>query len=506
MANKIDSNSTGLAIAEEASLRTLPGSPVWYEVEPNSYTDFGSEITTVARSTINPSRQSKKGVVVDLDASGGFSMDATNETMQRLAQGFLFADAHEKPATQPMNGTAVAITKADGTNADYEAVSGLGVFVAGHLVKASGFGAAGNNGLKRVTTVASASLTVAETLTEEVAPPAAAKLEAVGFQGATGDLNLVVTSAAVTLTSAVLDFTTLALNVGEYVFVGGDATAAHFVNNASGFARIKSISAHALVFDDTSWAPVSETGTGLTIQIFFGTFIRNEKASSLIKRRSYQLERQLGNDGNGIQSEILVGSIPNELTVNMPLAEKITADLSFVALDNEQRSGTVGIKAGTRVPAPVEDIFNTTSNLVRAKMAIGGTLNPSSLFAYLQEVSITVNNNVTPNKALAVLGGFDASAGNFDVTGSVTAYFADVAAVAAVRNNADVGLNVIAANDNKGFVFDIPLVSLGGGKLNVEKDSPITIQLDANAAECEAGYTLATGYFNYIPDVGMPNV
>lgn len=505
MADKIDSNSTGLAVAEEAFLKTLPVSPVWYEVEPNSYPDFGADISTVARSTINPSRQNKKGVIVDLDASGGFSVDATSDVLKRFSQGFLFADAHEKPSTSPLNGTAVTLTAVDGTGNDYEAASGLGVFLPGHLVKASGFGVDANNGVKTVTAAASASLTVSETISTEATPPASAKIEVVGFKAGTGDLNVVVSTTLVTLTSTTLDFTTLGLNVGEYVFVGGDSAGSCFVNNAPGYARVKTVAAHALAFDDTSWAPVSETGTGLAIELYFGAFVRNEKTASLIKRRSYQLERQLGEDNDGVQSEVLVGAIPNELVLNMPLADKITADMSFVALDNEQRTGADGVKSGTRVPAVTEDIFNTTSNIARAKMGLGGSLNPSPLFAYLQEVTLTINNNVTPNKALAVLGGFDASVGNFDVSGSLTAYFADIAACAAVRNNSDVSLNVIAANDNKGFVFDLPLVSLGGGKLNVEKDNPVTIPLDATAAECDAGYTLATTHFTYLPDVGMAN-
>ena len=183
----------------------------------------------------------------------------------------------------------------------------------------------------------------------------------------------------------------------------------------------------------------------------------------------------------------------------------MNAELTFVALDNTQRTGTEGVKAGTRVAAPIEDAYNTSSNLYRVKLSIvdPATLNPTALFAYVSEATISVNNNVSPNKALAVLGAFDASVGTFEVSGSVTAYFADVAAVAAVRNNSDVALNVIASSANKGFVFDMPLVSLGGGRLSVEKDSPVTIPLDANAAECEAGYTLLTVFFKYLPDAAI---
>ena len=61
MPNKIDSNVTGLAYAEEASIGVLPGSPVFYSLEPNSYNPTGAEIKTVARNPINPSRQRKKG-------------------------------------------------------------------------------------------------------------------------------------------------------------------------------------------------------------------------------------------------------------------------------------------------------------------------------------------------------------------------------------------------------------------------------------------------------------
>jgi hypothetical protein len=97
LVEKIDSNSTGLRFCEEASMGVLPATAaqVWYPLEPNSYSDFGGEVTTLARRPINASRQNQKGVVVDLDASGGLNQDMTQNNTTRLERGFFFADIRE---------------------------------------------------------------------------------------------------------------------------------------------------------------------------------------------------------------------------------------------------------------------------------------------------------------------------------------------------------------------------------------------------------------------------
>ena len=509
--NKIDSNLTGLAFAEEECLKQLPGTEgadaIWYGLEPNSYSDFGGEISMVARSPIDPSRQNKKGTVTDLEASGGFNIDFTQNNLLRLLQGFFFADAREVGTTKPLNAAQVVLTGVVAADKDYTAASGLGVFAAGDLLLASGFSAAANNGLKTVVSAAAGAVEVAETAVDET-PTSAAILQAVGYQFASGDLDIEVNSGIPSLVSTLTDFTDYPkLIPGAWIFIGGDATGLRFANNV-GFARIKTVTAGEIVFDDTTFTPAAEVGTGKTIQIFIGTILKNENVANLIKRRSYQIERQLGMGATDIQAEYLEGAVANELTLNIPQADKLNADLTFVALDNTHRSGEVDdeIKVGTRVSALGEDAFNTSSDVYRIKMAVhsASASNPLSLFGYVSEASVSINNNVTSTKAVGVLGAFDTTAGNFEVGGSVTAFFTNVAAIQAVRNNADVGMSVIFAARNAGFIFDIPLLSLGGGRLNVEKDAPITVPLEPAGAENENGYTMLYENFAYLPTVAMP--
>lgn len=497
--NKIDSNVTGLRFAEETSLEVLPGSPIWYPLEPNGYKDFGSDIKTIARSPINPSRQRKKGVVTDLDASGGFSQDMTQTNLTRLMQGFFFANIREKTTTLPMNGTAVPLTGIVASTKTYSAASGLGSFLAGSLVKATGFTNSANNGLKKVASKTSTTVVVVETCADET-PSATATLETVGFQFASGDVTFTMNGDLVRLNSAAITMTTLGLIAGEWIYVGGDTAIMTPALN-SGFARVSSIAAGYIEFDKTSWEGSADTASGKTVQIFFGSVIRNESDPALIVKKSYNIERTLGSDANGVMSEYLVGAVANELTINIPQADKVTVDLSFVAVDNEQRNGTTGVKGGTRPSLTESDSFNTTSDFSRIKLATVSATDssPVALFAFATELSITVKNNVSPDKAIAVLGAFDITAGTFEIDGKLTAYFADIDAVAAVRNNTDITIDLVMVKENAGILLDIPLLSLGDGRLNVEKDKPIMLPLNLMGAESSFGHSMLYQNFPYLP-------
>lgn len=507
----IDSNSTGLAYAEEACPGILPGeqgyagTPVWRALEPNSYDDFGGEITTTARNPINASRQNKKGVVTDLEASGGFTQDLTLDNTTRLLQDFFFADQRAKPSTAKFNGAPTLVTAVDGTAGYSVAGAATLGFKAGHIVMAEGFNSAANNGVK-VLSAASGTAVVAAGLAAEAAPPAWAALHVVGFEFGAGQAALVAPAGdlpRLTITGG-QDLTQLGLIPGEWVFIGGDNATNRFSNNV-GFARIKSVSSSLLIFDKVDFAAVAEAGSGKSIRLFFGDVIKNESDPALIKPRSIQLRRTLGRDADGVQSEYILGAFANELTLNLPSADKLTVDLAYVALTNDLRTGAQGLKPGTEVAIKPADAFNSTSDFSRIKLAkldpVNG--NPQPLFAFASEMTLTISNGVTMNKALGVLGAFSQSTGNFAVGGDITAYFADVTAVKAVRDNADVTLDIIMVKKNAGMIWDIPLMTLGGGRVQVEQDSPIMLPLENNAAESAFGHTLLFQSFRYLPTVAM---
>lgn len=498
----IDSNETGLAYAQEERLGVLPTTPVWKPAEPNSYDNFGGSLKLLARNPINRSRQRKKGVITDLDAKGGFNQDFTQTNFQDLLQGVMFADFREKPSDAPDSVSATAYVVPDAS-----------AFAVGGLIFASGFAIPGNNGLKTITAVTGGTDIECAGLAVEASPPAISQIVLVGFTSAAGVID-VATPALPTLTGIPAAFAPLVIP-GEWVFVGGDGATDFFATEANnGFKRIKSVSGTTWTIDLSQTTMVAEASTAKTIHIFFGRVLKNE-LGALIKKRSYQFERQVGNpddaDTAAIQSEYLVGSMIDQYVLNIKQADKITADMTLLSLDNDQRKATDGVKTGTRVALVESDAFNTSSDFAMLRLNIidPADANPDPLFAYLTDIKLTIKNNLKVNKAVAVLGGFSITAGTFEVSAETTAYFATIEAVKAVRLNRDCEINAIVVKANAGFAIDLPLIALGNGQLDIKQDEAIMLPLSMDAATAvkinpNTDYTAMWCFFDYLPNLAAP--
>ena len=518
--NKIDSNVTGLRVAKESSFGTLPGTPVWYPLEPNSYSDFGGNVTTVARETINDSRSRLKGVTTDVEATAGIEADLTQNSLEHLFEGLMYA-AYDKKAERFNNHTADSVITDVSATTDAFTVTSGDTFRAGDLVFASGFTNAANNGLHVADTGSgTTSLVVTSALTDEAAPPALAKLVTVGFEFDSGDATIDVSGTFPALDTTTKDLTQLGISAGEFIYIGGDAADEKFFNSANnGWVRVKSVSANTMTFDKSSATMVTDDGTddgaggtGQTIRIFFGRTVQN-KVGSDISRTSYQLERKLGAPDDDptktteIQSEYITGAILNEFTLNLPTADKITTEMTFVGKDSEQRTGATGVKSGTRPAMSTADAFNGSSHVTRFRLAPVSTTDefPTATFAFVMEGSVTINNNNSRNQAIGTLGAFDCSAGTFEVSAEVTAYFQNVTTLQSIRDNDDMTLDVAMVQDNAGIVIDLPLLTLSGGLAQVELNEPVKLPLSVDAAQAT---TVDTAYthtakicvFDYLPD------
>lgn len=497
--NTTPSNVTGLAFAVEEAIGELPTTPVWNALEPNSYGDFGADVETVARQPITADRQMKKGVVVGITCAADFETDLTEQNFPQIMEGFMFADIRDY--------LRIEATAASATG--YTVASGGGDFEAGDLIYVTGGSNAANNGLKVVTGSSGTEIEVAGLEVET----ASFEIARVGFEFDEGDVEIIKPVGGLPrMESALKDLTDFDLLPGAWVFVGGDATSNRFEEETNiGWARIKTITATAITFDKTDQEYETDDGAGRSVRLFYSRMLRNEQREDQV-RRTYHLERQLGapdpSQPSEIQAEYVKGAVPNECSIQFSEGAIVTMDVAFLGTDYFTRDATDGPLAGTR-PALVEsDGFSGNADVRRVRMSSvpEGAAAPTPLFNFVREASVTVNNNVSENRALSRVGAIDMTEGMFEVTGDLTVYFVDVSAAQAVRDNADITFDLAFAKANKGFVIDLPLITLGDGRNQVEANEPITIELEQMAAsgakyDPAFNFTLSLSFFEYLPEV-----
>lgn len=480
------------------SIESTPGvaTTTWKQLEPNSLGDFGATIGTVARSPISKNRQRRKGVITDLDSAAAFEADLTLDHFIDFMEGFAFAQFNGPLSIH--SSAAVA-----GGSGGYTVASG-GALAANTLVYAQGFVNATNNGLKVVQSGSGATNIRVNGLVAETAP-ANAFVEVAGVRGAAGDLEI---DADGNLISTALDFTTLGLTAGQAIWVGGAAAANQFFTAANtGFARIRIVAANKLTLDKKATVFTvddgTDTGSGGTnrsIDILFGRFLRNVTVDDAdYLERSFTFELAYENLGNpsGDEYEYAVGNYCNQVTFNLPLTDKATCSFAFIGLDTEPPTSS-RMSGASSATAPLRtEAYNTTSDVARLRIT---QVDETGLTTDFKSVSMTLNNNVSPEKVIGTLGARYMNTGNFEVSLESQLLFTEGDVVDAIRNNTTLTMDFVLKNASGGMFFDIPSLTLGGGGKDFPVNESVLINVTATAfADATLNTSLGVSLFPYLP-------
>lgn len=504
-----DSSVATVALAEEQTPKNLPGSPSWFNYRATAFGAFGLGVDTVQEETFNEGRQAQEQIAVGISSQANFTINPRVD-FKRHMQGMVYANASEQFALKPLNGTQTNLTSI-ALSGVYNGTWANNTFTVGNLVLVSGNTESANNGFGRVTAQGANNVTIAgPTTVVESSPSAAANILVVGHRFAADDVAYTLSGGRMRLASTANAFAGFVLPVGSWIFIGGTPSANRFASGY-GYGRVRSKTNGLIILDDVAWTGgtiADDTGSGKSIELYFGTSNINQNTRTNIICRSYTVERALGQDTNGTQHEYAIGQFMNTLTFGVPTKQIHSAEIGMVGLDYDTRTGLEGPLSGTHTTLGTADQpFDTSGALFRGKMAIldDSTVEPTDLFAFFSEANITINNNVSVVEAVGEQGGIDVSLGLFNAAGEFTAYFRDVNALDAIRNSRRVGLNLILAQHNRGVIYDIPLVGISTEGLSLTLNEPITIPLSAAGAENPQGYTFAHITFDYLPDIAMPN-
>lgn len=503
-------NEISLAAATEASLGTLPASPVWDLLEPNTINSFGATITKTARNPISRLRQRRKGTPTDLDSGVEFEADLTGQVIKRFAPGFVFA-----------NWSAITALQSGALFDNLAAAAGaythdaLGAALPQNtLIFARGFTSTVNNGLDVVAAAGTTTNTPTVGGAQVAETPGnfdGATLEVAGFRTPSGDLSMVVTGTTAVITSAGgIDFTDFDLTPGQLLYIGGLTSATRWDDGTHGSCRLVSVdSATQITVDKIRTTPAA---TALTTQaggdtnpvdILFGRFLRNvDVLDADYLERSEQFELAYPNLGGvGVDGyEYAKGNYGDTMSINVPGQDKATVTLGFIGTDTPSATTTRETNAATPVEANETVAYNTSSDLARLRLE---NIDEDGLTTCFKNLTLSLANGVTAEKCLGSLGALGLNTSNFLVDLEALVTFDNVEVTEAIRDNKTCTIDWVVKNDDGAVAFDVPALTLGGGDKEFEVGQTVRMNLQGEAfADPVLGTSIGISLFPVYPTDG----
>jgi hypothetical protein len=424
-------NNFSIQYAIEETIGVLPAQPDWKLLEPNAINTFGATITTVPRSPISKNRQRRKGAVTDLDSAIEFDADLTLDSFIDFIEGFCFAN---------FSGPIATASTATSTTA-YETL-------------------------------------IAET-------PASTRnctLEVAGFRFAAGDAEIDVDGNLIT---TVKDMTEFGLVPGQAVYIGGEVAANRFAESVNySYARAVVITANKITLDKKRTTFVIDDGATKEVDILFGRFCKNVAVDdSNFIEKSFHFEgayQSLGATSVDDEYEYAKGNFCNTVGFDLPLTDKAAAGFAFIGTDTDPIVGAGSRAQNADTPrVPVQTTaFNTSADIARLRIT---ELDETGLTTDFKSITLNINNNVTPEKVLGLLGAKYMNTGNFEIDFESQLLFTDKRVVAAIRANETLTLDFSIKNDNGAIFVDIPALTLGGGDREYPVNESILVNTTAQA-------------------------
>lgn len=444
------SSRLAIGIVRESTAGTTPTTPRMRTLRVTGE-NLSFAPTYVDSDEIRSDRMNAAPILVMKDSGGSIPFELTYpEDLSPLSEFYrsAFFSTWTNTATRDNDGTADSvITDVATTNTIVTCTTGT-AFVAKQLVRFTGFGVSGNNGIFACTTgSATVPRFVGSGITNEAVPAAAAKMKVVGFIGDSADINATATG----LSSTTTDFTTFGLAVGQWVKIGGTAAGTKFVTTAlNDWVRITAITATALTFDNRPSGWTTETGTAITLKVWFGDRIING-----ITQTSMSIERGFLGQTTPVYI-VNTGMVVGQLQHTFASRQKVMGSATFTGMGGSQ---------STTVLDASYDIA-TTGNVMAGNANVGKIFdNGSSLTSpnWAKSMDFTINNNLRTVDDVTSQSPAAVREGDCVVTGTIDTYFGDNTLLAKFYAGTASSLSTRVAKDSQALIYTLPAITYRGG-------------------------------------------
>lgn len=180
-------------------------------------------------------------------------------------------------------------------------------------------------------------------------------------------------------------------------------------------------------------------------------------------------------------------------TMNLEAATEaiLTGSFTFMGMDSERKTATQ--LPGTPIAAPTTEVMDSVSGF--ANLSVAGKPYPCGI----SRVTLNVANNLRSQRALGKLGACAVLLGTQQITGEITAYFADGEMYDKYVKNQDLSLTwTLSDKAGNSYKFTLPRIKFTDGTVNaggLDQDVELTLPyqglVDANGVTLEITRTKA---------------
>lgn len=495
--------------ARESSAGVAPSSG-WQQLAPlatggvagnvNSYTDIMDE-------SMSTTMMNGKPVHVDKDVNPTLTFNVKKSVLDFWLPALL----RSSPAT-PWAGAQVLYATAATASSDAFTVAGAPTLPAGTLILVRGFENEENNGVHVLDSGSnSTTLNVTGDLVDESVSAGQVTIEVCGFQFGSGDLEV---NSSNNLITSSQDLTVFGLAVGQPVLVGGSAAGEQFATlGGKALAYVADtvttnlipLQYQAKITDRntvTTWGGADD-GSGKTVRIWFGPFIRNLPAehASLIAQPSWHMESRYT---DGVAANALFTyteqMVLNQATFTFAIGQAVTLGLQFHA-----QEVTDPVVVGSRVAGPstaypelAKDLFDATCGMWLSRVVQES--DQATVIAEVNAATLTLALGGQARKQLANCGAVGYDFGYFAPTISLTPYFHRASTMAAVSALTDCRYEALLSNGQGALLVHAPMGTLARAGETIAAGQTITEDMTFTPyPHPDTGIGISLAVFPYVP-------
>lgn len=439
-ASAADVNATQLSTAKVCE--PVSGT-IWQKEQPNEITSFQADYTSVARNPISMDRAARKGTITDVEVAPSFQTDLTIGTAEYWIPSFLYS---KWTGFKEMIGSVESGTIAldDPLVLPFEVIAKV------------------NGQLKTIST--DWAVTGVEDGPVNVL-----------IVGAKPTISFTVATGKLTITGNTFD-----IPLNSQLFI-----------KDQGFVRVREkLSATEYIVDQFD---IDQEIVDTAVDMYFSSFVSTvAQDSPLYEATQLTFEARFNTDPVTYQYARAVQA--NQMTVNAPLSDKATVDMTFIA--DELQTSDSALPGLERVDYTLNEALNTVTNISRVRIDGVGTGKDN----YFKDVTLIINNNAAGEKTLGNVGNTFTSLGDLEVTMNTEVVLTNSDIMLAIENNATVSFTLACKNNDGAVIFDIPTATISNGAKTLNRGEKVKIGTDLTGfLDDKFGYVLGVSLFHYLP-------